>query len=176
MRCTTAPRAAYDLGRRLPLETAVIRIDALLNATGGTVAEVAVIAERYSGARGIRKLRRALTYVDPGAESPQETRLRLLILSSGLPRPETQIAVADQWGLVRRRIDLGWPAWRIGVEYDGQHHWTDPAQHAEDIERLEFLAARGWTIIRVSRNQLRYRPGEVITRIERALQIASPPG
>ena len=31
--CTTPARTAYDLGRRLPLETAVIRIDALLNAT-----------------------------------------------------------------------------------------------------------------------------------------------
>ena len=31
--CTTPARTAYDLGRRLPLETAIIRIDALLNAT-----------------------------------------------------------------------------------------------------------------------------------------------
>jgi hypothetical protein len=78
MRCTTAARTGYDLGRRLPFETAVIRIDALLNATGCAVSDVAAIARRYPGARGIRRLRTALEFVDAGAESPQETRLRLL--------------------------------------------------------------------------------------------------
>lgn len=172
MRCTTTARTAYDLGRRLPFETAVIRIDALLHATGCPVDEVVAIAERYSGARGIRRLRAALEFVDAGAESPQETRLRLLIVNTGLPRPQTQIPVADSRGTVRRRIDMGWPEWLVGVEYDGGQHWTDSRQHAEDIERLEFLAARGWTIIRVSHDQLRYRPAEVIARIRRALRAA----
>jgi hypothetical protein len=176
MRCTTTARTAYDLGRRLPFETAIIRIDALLHATGCPVGAVTAIAERYSGARGIRRLRAALEFVDAGAESPQETRLRLLIVNAGLPRPQTQIPVTDSRGSVRRRIDMGWPEWLVGVEYDGGQHWTDTRQHAEDIERLEFLAARGWTIIRVSRDQLRYRPEEVIARIRRALRATGCPG
>ncbi|TXH25279.1 MAG: DUF559 domain-containing protein [Mycobacterium sp.] len=172
MSCTTPARTAYDLGRRLPFETAVIRIDALLNATGTTVTAVSAIAERYAGARGIRRLRTALVVADAGAESPQETRLRLLLVHSGLPRPETQIPVVDQWGRVRRRIDMGYPQWRVGIEYDGEQHWTDARQHEEDIERLEFLAAQGWTIIRVSRNQLRYRQSEVLQRVRAALAAA----
>jgi very-short-patch-repair endonuclease len=175
MRCTTAPRTGYDLGRRLPFETAVIRIDTLLNATGCHVEDVVSIGERYPGARGIRRLRTALQFVDAGSESPQETRLRLLIVASGLPRPQTQIPVTDQWGVVRRRIDMGWSEWMVGVEYDGEQHWTNSRQHAADIERLEFLAARGWTIIRVSRDQLRFRPDEVIARIRNALHAAGCP-
>lgn len=169
MSCTTPARTGYDLGRRLPFETAVIRIDALLNASGAAVTDVAAIAERYAGARGIRRLRDALTVADAGAESPQETRLRLLLMQSGLPRPVTQIPVADQWGRVRRRIDMGYPQWMVGIEYDGQQHWTDARQHEADIERLEFLAAQGWTIIRVSRNQLRFRQPEVVARARKAL-------
>ncbi|KIU17769.1 endonuclease domain-containing protein [Mycolicibacterium llatzerense] len=169
MSCTTPARTGYDLGRRLPFETAVIRIDALLNASGAAVTDVAAIAERYAGARGIRRLRDALTVADAGAESPQETRLRLLLMQSGLPRPVTQIPVADQWGRVRRRIDMGYPQWMVGVEYDGLQHWTDARQHEADIERLEFLAAQGWTIIRVSRNQLRFRQTEVVARARKAL-------
>jgi hypothetical protein len=87
--CTTPARTAYDLGRRLLLDTAVIRIDALLNATNVSVPQVESIALRYPGARGIRPLRRALDLADAGAESPQETRLRLLLVRSGLPRPVT---------------------------------------------------------------------------------------
>ena len=126
IRCTTAARTAYDLGRRLPFQTGVIRIDALLNATGCPAGDVWAIAERYSGARGIRRLRTALAFVDAGTESPQETRTRLLIATSGLPRPQTQIPVVDHRGVVRRRIDMGWQQWMVAVEYDGGQHWTDP--------------------------------------------------
>lgn len=163
IRCTTPARTAYDLARRLPLESAVIRVDALLNATGVTTAEVQAIAARYPGARGIRRFRTALDLVDSGAESPQETRLRLLLVRSGLPRPVTQIRVGN------RRIDMGWPDHLVGVEYDGEQHWTNPEQHAGDIERLEFLAARDWLIVRVSATQLRYQPAVVVERVANAL-------
>lgn len=173
--CTTPARTAYDLGRRLPLDTGVIRIDALLNATRGSIPQVESIAHRYSGARGIRKLRSALDLADAGAESPQETRLRLLLVRSGLPRPVTQIPVTNEWGRVIRRIDMGWPEWMVGVEYDGEQHWTNPDDYAEDIERLEFLAAKGWAIVRVSARQLRYQPALVVERVKAALQRAGFP-
>lgn len=169
MKCTTAVRTAYDLGRRLTLDKAIMRIDALLNATGCTLEEVYQIAERYSGSRGIRRLRSALALADAGAESPQETCLRLLLVQSGLPRPVTQIRVPDLRRRKVRRIDMGYPEYLVGVEYDGEQHWTDPQQGADDIERLEFLAAMGWLIIRVSARQLRYYPGEVVERVRRAL-------
>jgi hypothetical protein len=170
--CTTAARTAYDLGRRLSLEAAVIRIDALLNATKVPVPQVASITIRYPGARGIRPLRRVLDLADAGAESPQETRLRLLLVSSGLPRPVTQIPVTNDWGRVVRRIDMGWPQWMVGAEYDGEHHWTNPDEYAKDIERLEFLAAKGWAIVRVSATQLRYQRGLVVERVKTALRKA----
>ena len=116
-----------------------------------------------------------LSLADAGAESPQETRLRLLLVRSGLPRPVTQIPVTNDWGHVARRIDMGWPEWMVGAEYDGEHHWTDPARHAEDIERLEFLAARGWMIVRVSARQLRYQSALVVERVRTALQRAGFP-
>jgi len=85
--CTTAARTAYDIGRRTPVDAGVIRIDALLNATRCTTIEVEQIAARYPGARGIRRLRHALDLVDGGAESPQETRLRLRLVRAGLIAP-----------------------------------------------------------------------------------------
>jgi hypothetical protein len=168
--CTTAARTAYDLGRRLPLGTAVIRIDALVNATRCDIADVTTITDRYPGARGVRRCRMALGLVDGGAESPQETRLRLLLVRAGLPRPVTQIPVTNQWGRVVRRIDMGWPNWLVGAEYDGEQHWKDPRQHGADIDRLEFLAAKGWLIVRVSAMHLRYQQDAVIERVRVALR------
>jgi very-short-patch-repair endonuclease len=161
--CTTPARTAYDIGRRVPADTSIIRIDALLNATRCTATDVSRIADRYPGARGMRRLRRALDLVDGGAESPKETELRLLLVRDGLPRPVTQVHVG------RRRVDIGWPHWKVGVEYDGEQHWTDPRRHADDIQRLEYLAAQGWIIVRVSARQLRFERDETVRRVRRAL-------
>jgi very-short-patch-repair endonuclease len=87
----------------------------------------------------------------------------------------TQIPVTNDWGRVVRRIDMGWPEWMVGAEYDGEQHWMDPARHAEDIERLEFLAAKGWAIVRVSARQLRYQPALVVERVSTAVQRAGFP-
>ncbi|MDY6996384.1 MAG: hypothetical protein SW019_07300, partial [Actinomycetota bacterium] len=168
--CTTAARTAYDIGRRTSGDAAVVRIDSLLNATRCAPAAIAALAARYPGARGTRQLRAALDLVDGGAESPQETALRLVLIRAGLPRPVTQIPVRDHRGTVVRRIDMGWPRYLVGVEYDGGQHWTDPDVHAEDIDRLEFLAARGWLIVRVSSRQLRRSPGTVAERAGTALR------
>ena len=166
--CTTPARTAYDIGRRAPGDAAIIRIDALLNATGCTVGEIERIAERYPGARHIRRLRSALDLADGGAESPKETELRLLLVRGGLPRPATQIVVTNPRGR-SRRIDMGWPDWKVGVEYDGEQHWTNPGDHADDIVRLEFLAAQGWIIVRVSARQLRYDRDGILSRVRDAL-------
>lgn len=161
--CTTPARTAYDIGRRVPGDAGIVRIDALLNATRCTVEDVERIAERYSGARHIRRLRGALDLADAGAESPKETELRLLLVRDGLRRPVTQIRVG------RRRIDMGWPDCKVGVEYDGEQHWTNPDDYADDIERLEFLAAQGWIIVRVSGRQLRYDRQGILSRVRLAL-------
>ena len=171
--CTTVPRTAFDLGRRLPLEQGVMRIDALLNATGVPVADLQALAAGYPGARNIRRLRQVLELADGGAESPQESRLRLVFAGCDrLPPIVTQIPVRNAAGRVVRRVDMGWPQWQVGVEYDGAQHWTDPENHASDIDRLEFLAGLGWRIIRVSARHLRGdRPG-ILRRTEEALRAA----
>lgn len=172
---TTPARTAFDLGRRNGLITAVIRLDALMRATELKPADVELLADRHQGARGLVQLRQALLMSDGGAESPCETKTRLALLGSGLPRPRTQIEVLNEWGAVIARIDMGWEEWNVGVEFDGAHHWTDPTQRTRDIDRLAELQNRGWTIIRVSADMLRYRPQVVVARTRAALLAAGCP-
>jgi hypothetical protein len=167
--CTTPARTAYDIGRFMSPDASIVRIDALLNATGCGVDDVSAIAARYPSARGIRRLRAALDLVDGGAESPQETRLRLILIRGGLPRPVTQIPVTDDRGRVVRRIDMGWPDWRVGVEYDGEQHFTNASGYEADIDRLDFLAARKWNIVRVSSRHMK-APEEIVARADGALR------
>jgi hypothetical protein len=172
---TTPARTAFDLGRRPGGDKAVIRLDALCNATGLRRADIDAVVDRHRGARGIVQLRDVLELVDPGAESPQETRTRLVLIRAGLPTPTTQITVFDECGHFIARVDMGWERWKVAVEFDGAHHWTDPAQRTRDINRLAELQSCGWSIIRVSSDLLRHAPGVVIERVLAALTAAGCP-
>ncbi|WP_260760226.1 DUF559 domain-containing protein [Mycobacterium sp. SMC-4] len=169
---TTPARTAFDLGRWNPLVDAVVSLDALAHATRLTSSQVEPLVRRHRGARGLERLRAALDLMDGGAESPQETRTRLLLVAAGFPGPKTQILVCDDHGYFIGRLDMGWQQWKVGIEYDGPQHWTDPSVRARDIDRSAELQAHGWTIIRLSRDILKYRPEVFLTRVRNAMAAA----
>lgn len=174
IRTTTPERTAFDLGRRRGVTTAVIRVDALIQATRLKLADVATMADRHRGARGVVQLRRVLQLADDGAESPQETRLRLLYTEAGMRPSHTQIEVFDH-GRQVGRIDMGWPEWKVGVQYDGIQHWTDPGQRTRDIDQTVEYEDLGWRIVRVGADLLRYRQATIIGRTRAALRSAGAP-
>jgi hypothetical protein len=169
---TNAARTAFDIGRRTSRLRAVQQLDALANATDVKALDVAAVAAQHRGARGVRRLHQILPLVDGGAESPQETRTRLALIDAGLPRPQTQIVVFDAYGDFVARVDMGYRDLRVGIEYDGPQHWTDPGQRDRDIDRYSALQDLGWRIIRVSSELLRYRQGTFVARVVAAMQAA----
>ncbi|OBG30559.1 hypothetical protein A5672_01800 [Mycobacterium alsense] len=162
---TTPQRTAFDIGRRGTIGLAVARLDALAVATDFKVKDVEELAGKHRHTRGQRQLQRALDLVDGGAQSPKETWLRLQLITAGFPRPRTQIPVPGPDGFPRYFLDMGWEDIKLAVEYDGGQHWTDPSQFAADVDRAEYLAALGWTVVRVVS---RHRRCDVIRRVRRA--------
>lgn len=168
---TTPARTAFDLGRRAGRTEAVVRLDALAQAASVRAVDVLPLVRRHRGARGLVQLREVLDLMNVGAESPQETRTRLVLVDAGLPRPRTQIVVPGNFlGRRHARIDMGYEEFKVGVEYEGAQHWTDPAVRANDIDRYAELAAQGWLVVRVSSDMLRYRPHVIVARICEALR------
>jgi hypothetical protein len=144
----TAPaRTAFDLARHLPRDAAVRHLDALARATGVTAPQALLLADRYPKARGLPRARIALPLMDAGAQSPQETRVRLILIDDGLPPPRTQILVSD--GANDAFIDMGYDEPKVGFDYEGSHHSRDRGQYVYDIGRAELLDRQGWIDIRV---------------------------
>ncbi|WP_237570321.1 endonuclease domain-containing protein [Mycolicibacterium lacusdiani] len=167
---TTAARTAFDIGRTRTAAQAIPILDALFNATRLKHCDVSAVAAAHPGARGVAQLRSLLADVDGGAESPQETRLRLLLVAAGLPRPETQIRFPE----LHVRVDMGWRTWKVAVEYDGVQHWADGRQRAWDIERIALLEAAGWLVVRVSADMLA-RPHLIVARVREKLRARGCP-
>jgi hypothetical protein len=171
IRITTPERTAFDIGRSMSVNRSIPILDALSHATNFKIENVVSLAVASPGCRGIRRLRSVLKLVDGGAESPQESRVRLLLVAAGLPPPETQIEFTDEFGMARIRVDMGWREWRVAVEYDGVQHWDDRYQRSWDIDRIAMLEAMGWAVVRISAEMLS-RPEIIIERVRSKLRAA----
>ena len=114
-----APVPALVAARtELGLLDLVVAGDWLIRAELASLDEVRQALADASG-RHCRRARRAGELVRKGSESPRETRLRLLIVLCGLPEPECNIDLGDEWFFIGR-VDLYLRAWNIGVEYEGE--------------------------------------------------------
>ena len=92
-------------------------------------------------------MRELLPLVDGGAASPQETRLRLLFIDAGFPKPTTQIPVFDEQGRYVRTLDMGWEDLLVAAEYDWEQHRTNRAQYVKDRQMLPKLERLGWIVM-----------------------------
>jgi very-short-patch-repair endonuclease len=161
---TTPERTAFDLGRRLGRRTAVMVFDAMLRLGVLDLGSVDDLARQRHWWPGITRLHEAIRLADPRAESPMETILRLLLLDAGLPAMQLQFEVRDARGRLIGRVDLAWPLIRLAVEYEGDHH-REQEQFRRDIARVNALRTAGWTVIRLSADDVLRRPAETVALV-----------
>lgn len=150
---TSADATAVRLAGLLAGDAAVIAVDQLVDAGHSDLERVRDLAACARG-RGAARARAACALADGLAQSPQETRVRLLLHRSDLPAPTAQYRVLDDRGRFVARVDFGWPERKLALEYDGQWH-AAPGQFAKDRERLNRLTAAGWRVVFVTAEDLR---------------------
>jgi len=158
VRMTDAATTWSQLAAMLSLDDLVAAGDYILTGrapVGGpgpyaTRTMLAAAAERYRGSLGAARLREALPLIRFGPLSRRETLLRLRIVRAGLPEPRINLPVpeARHDGYVPW-IDLAYPEFRVGIEYEGDHH-REPDQFRKDIRRYERLGDIDWSIVRVT--------------------------
>jgi hypothetical protein len=166
VRLTSPARTALDFGCWYPTITAVAGIDALARAVEIRAADVELLVRRYPGRRCIARARQAIELFDAGAQSPKESWLRVVLIQAGLPRPQTQLPVIDEFGNAVAYLDMGWEDVKVAVEYDGEQHRTDRRQYTWDVRRLEIVERLGWIVVRVVASD---RPAAVVRRVRAAL-------
>jgi hypothetical protein len=194
---TTIARTAVDLARGRTFPEALVALDGgarLICTRTFAVTERALRDQRQRDLRspGARELlsaaydsvrtwpgtvvvRQALEHVDPGSESPFESRSRGWILGVGLTSPAVGYRVVGASGAVYY-ADLAWPGLRVLGEADGiGKYGEDPAgvrrRLRAERRRQRDLEDAGWTVVRWDSSE---SPATVIARIRRALQVAAP--
>ncbi len=166
VRVTSMLRTAYDLVARSDLDTGVVAADGLAHLGKFSAADLLALAEVLGPRRGCRRIGEVAALMDPKAESPQETRVRLRLLRAGLPHPVTQYEVYDGPRSVAR-VDFAWPEHKLALEYDGWDHTLDD-RRGIDIDRIDELRRLGWTVVVVTNRQYR-RHGWIEARVREEL-------
>lgn len=170
---TGIERTAIDLAREHGIVAGVVTLDFALHhklTTG-----VAVEAELLRCVRwpGVRQARQAASLADGRSESVLETCSRLKFAEFGLPAPELQVWIGNEWGGFLARVDFYWSEFGIVGEADGAEKYdgTDPEPLAREKIRQEHLTDTGLEIFRWGWPDLR-NFGIVVDRFNRARRRA----
>jgi very-short-patch-repair endonuclease len=161
-RTTTLLRTLFDLSRQLSLVEAVVVADMALHARLIPRDELRDWIDRQAGRKGVGAARRVLDLAEPAAESPMETRLRMLLVLNGLPRPEVQVTIRDQSGGFVGRPDLYYSDHRLGLEYDGGTHRVSLV---DDNRRQNRLLTAGVRLLRFTSSDVLRHPEGVLAQV-----------
>lgn len=119
-------------------------------------------------------LRAALVEARSPVLSPGETRVRLLLVRAGIREPELNVQVEHDH-VVLGRPDLVWRRERVAVEYEGDGHRAEKLRWRKDIDRYAEFEDAGWSIVRVTADDLDGvgRRTQLVRRVARRLAARS---
>ena len=163
---TSALRTVVDLGARDPLTEGVVAADLFLHARLVSTAELRAYVAEHPGAKGIARLRRVIDLAEPKAESAMETRLRMLLVLAGLPRPEVQASIHDSRGRFVGRPDMIYRAQCLAIEYDGGNHRD---RLVDDNRRQNGLIGAGLRLLRFTSADVYRTPDAVAMQVRHGL-------
>ena len=122
-----------------------------------------------------------LRLADPRIESLGETRTFYLCYRQGIPMPQPQVEICDEFGQVVARVDFAWPEHRVYLEFDGKIKYEKllrPGESASDVvfreKRREDMIHEltGWRCIRITWADLMY-PVASAARIREVLGLSA---
>lgn len=171
LRITSAPQTWLQVAHGLSRNSAVGLGDAMTRRKNPatTVETLRFLMRETFKMRGLTLCREAVELIRPGTDSWMETDLRLLIVDAGLPEPLVNVPALDDAGQFLALPDLSYPRLKIAIEYDGDHHRTDPVTWRRDVERRQRLEDAGWLIITATADDVIRHPERVVARIRAAI-------
>lgn len=168
---TSPLRTAFDLARHLCLVEAVVAVDKALHSRLIDIAEFRWYVATHPRSTSISQARRVADLAEPASESAMETRLRMLLIGAGLPRPQAQVALYDDQGGFLARTDLYYPDHRLALEYDGGTHRESLV---EDNRRQNRLLRAGYRLLRFTASDVYSSPEAIASHVRAVLRSTRP--
>ncbi len=170
---TSLARTVIDLAQTCDPATLEVAIDAALR-TGRTSPTAILLRAKAVGPRGRRgtgTLRALLWERRAGrvaSGSALETRVRRMLINAALPLPVSQYRIHDR-GRHVARADFAYPEALLVVEVKGYRWRSGRAAWLSDAIRDGEIAARGFRVVTITWDEVRFAPERAVDRVRRAL-------
>ncbi len=175
LRVSSIRRTLEDLALLVDREEFVSVLDAMLQRRLLAESELPELRGRVDARRYGRRARDWWVRIDGRAESPLETRLRLLLGDAGLLPEESQWPVYEpRTGRFVARLDFAWPSARVAVEADGVGPHGAPEALYRDRDRQNALVRLGWEVLRFTWRDVVAAPRRLTAIVAAALRDAAP--
>lgn len=167
---TIATRTLLDLARKVGDRALARALREAIRLERTSLLEVADALGRFRRRRGTRQLAAAVArYAGlplERARSGTEVRALEILRSAGHPLPRLNVRIAGE------EADLSWPAARLIVEIDGRPFHLD---RGEDARKEAAWEAAGWTVRRLSADDVYERPSALLNLAPPLNVPESPP-
>ena len=67
------------------------------------------------------------------------------------------------------RVDLAYPEYQIGIEYEGDDH-RERTRFRADIQRVNAIEAAGWKIIRITYDDIYPNPDKFLANVRESIR------
>lgn len=152
----------------LPRTEAITVVDSALRSEDVQRDQVESAVSHLPGHRRASHARKVVRRCDQRSGSVLESVARCLFVDAGLAGFTTQLVLRHDPEL---RVDFGWEAVRLVVETDGERWHRQPAR---DQARDNWLASRGWRVLRFTWDEILRRPDHVLEMLRTALRDSPP--
>lgn len=177
---TTVARTVIDHARGVGFDAGVVTADAALHRSLVEQEDLKELLLWQSDWPGSRGASRVVVFADGRSESVGESRGRVHIAAAGLPKPELQVEIRDQWGNLVARVDYVFDHLMTIGEFDGRMKYRveNAGDRLEEVlwaekRREDALRALGYEVVRFTWADLERAPRELRRRFLAAFARAA---
>jgi hypothetical protein len=162
----SASHALRGIADQLSLPALLSAVDSALHLKVVTKEELLAVAPPRLLATRARWFR-VLELADGRADSPLESRARLVVIEADLGPVELQIPVEVDG--ITYRIDIGWPWCPLGLEADGRDSHNTAGAALNDRRRQNALFGAGWPLVCCTWEDVTGPPDRLLHDIRRGM-------
>lgn len=167
---TAVARTLSDVARHRPILLSVAALDAALYRGFVDLEQLDDVLRFCRNWPRIRRANLAVRLADGRAESPLESVSRVVMGWMGVPRPEPQALIFDEYGRFVGRSDFYWDAPGVVGEADGRSKYVERDILNAEKDRQEDIEDPGVVVTRWGWRHAMYQRELFRTKLERAFQ------
>lgn len=162
-------RTVVDVARTVPFTAGVVTADSALRMKLTTKEELRTVLASCRQWPGSIRAAEVIEFADKLSESALESICRVAFRDLGLPPPQLQVRVGNEYEELAR-VDFLWPEFSTIAEADGALKYADPDRARQQLWRDARLHEAGFQVVHITWTEITRYSDNVAAALRAAFQ------